>query len=497
MARPTDWHNLDLHADPTPGDSYEIRTQARRFHNFADDVAAALTKLNSASKDSALTEANGKAMTAFRGQVGQLPGQLDKLNHSYELAARALSSYAHSMDIEQSAADGALAKARVLRGDLSRARTHLTNATTAAQNAAHAKSKLDNPTGGSHVPPPDPNQVRQAARNAQHAGSQQTAAQSHVDSLNAQLAELKTKAQHAGQHQEHAATHLKNQLHAASDAGIHNKKWYQKLADWVGENWHWVITACKVIVAIGGVLLLFVSGPILIWVVLAAALIVFAQTAVSFAQGKAGWGDLIFAALDCIPVLGKVAMVAKAGKFLGEAGTALKIVRAEKSFATVVKVWHTGEDLKGARKVAFIFAKGEGKDTLKDFMNGGWGDVKKNAASNFAGNSIGAAAGPLLDKGFSKVPGLVYKGVRLDSASPERHAFAKLSMHMNGQTAGGKMFISTSKALVTSVTKQTASAAMGNGFSVGSVAMDTAGGYGDTGVGYAPGILPAKAMFSH
>ena len=78
MARPTDWHNLDLPGDPTPRDSHEIKTQAHRFQIFASEVAAAHTKLNAAAEDSVLTESRGKAMEGFRDAVGKLPSQLVK-----------------------------------------------------------------------------------------------------------------------------------------------------------------------------------------------------------------------------------------------------------------------------------------------------------------------------------------------------------------------------------------------------------------------------------
>ena len=76
MARPTDWYHLDLHSDPTPGDPYEIRTQGNRFHTFAHDVAGVHRGLNAAAKDTVLSEANGKAMSAFRDKLGKLPAQL-------------------------------------------------------------------------------------------------------------------------------------------------------------------------------------------------------------------------------------------------------------------------------------------------------------------------------------------------------------------------------------------------------------------------------------
>lgn len=491
MARPSDWHNLDLPGDPTPGDPYESRTQGLRFRTFAHDVATVHTSLNAAAKDSALAEANGKAMTAFRGQIGKLPGQLQKLHDSYEIAGDALVAYAAALEIEQHEADLALAKARILRGDLSQAQRNLANATNAVFQAAEAKSKVDNPQG--NVPPPIPAQVRQAARNAQYAGANASAAQSQVDSLQAQLADLRTKAQTAGHNQDQAAQRLVSQLDEASNVGIHNKKWYQKVADWVGKHWDGFITLCKWVVALGGILLLFFGGP-LAWIVLGAALLVLADTVNKYAHHQAGLGDLLFAVLDCIPVAGKLAMLAKAGKFMEGFGTALKVAKAEKQYATLIKVWHMGTDLKGFNKVAFGFAKNEVKNTLQDFMNGGWNNVKKNFASNAVGNAIGAGLSPLIDKGFSKVPGILYHGNLIQMSQKQ---YGELAMHMNGKTLAGKGIIGASKALVTSVTKQAVDTTIfGGHFDLGKVGLSTAGGYGDSGLGYSTGIGPAKAAFS-
>lgn len=494
MARPTDWYHLDLHSDPTPGDPYEIRTQGNRFHTFAHDVAGVHRGLNAAAKDTVLSEANGKAMSAFRDKLGKLPAQLQKLYDSYQLAGDALIAYAGAVEMAQRDADSALAKARLLREELSHARTGLANATHAATQANAATAVRNTPPAG-NVPQPDPDQVRQAARNAQYANSHQRALQSQVDNLHAQLAELKSKAESAGHSQERAADHLVGQLHEASNAGIHNKRWYQKLDEWAGKAWDLTVTLSKWVVALGGIILLFVGGP-LVWIVAAAALIVLADTLVKFSQGKAGWGDVLFAVLDCIPVAGKFAMLAKAGRLAEGYGLAVKVARAEKQCATLIKVWHTGEDLKGFRKIGFVFAKGEAKDAAKDYLNGGWSQVKQNAASNAIGNAIGAGTGPLVDKGFSKVPGLVYRGDHTLLPNNVRRDYAELAMHMNGKTPMGKSVIGTTKSAITSVTKAVVSTAVfGQDFNMNDVLVNTAAGYGDTGLGYSTGVGPARAAF--
>lgn len=310
--------------------------------------------------------------------------------------------------------------------------------------------------------------------------------------LQAQLAELHTKAQTAGRHHGTAVDVLDRQLDEASNAGIHNKKWYQKLGDFLVKAWDFVVTISKWVVAIGGILLLFLGGP-LVWIVLAAALLVLADTIVKFSQGKAGWGDLLFAALDCIPMVGKIAMLAKAGRIGREVGLGLRVARAEQRFAGVIKVWRMGEDLKGFQKVAFAFGKGMGKDTLKDVMNGGWKDAKTNFLGNLVGNTVGVATGPLVDKGFSKIPRIVFRGDLSAMSSTTRRSLGHLSMDMNGKTDFGKRIIGGTKGLVTAVTKETiTSTIFGQDFDVQRVGIGAATGIGDSGVGYQPGLSGAR-----
>ncbi|MGW4911344.1 putative T7SS-secreted protein [Streptomyces sp. NPDC004270] len=490
MVRPADWHNLDLHDDPTPGDPHEVKLQGQRYKTFVEDVATVLRGIRSASKDSVLKESAGKAMEAFKDQIGKLPSQLQKLHDSYEMVSGALVTYAGKLEHAQTTADHALAKARTLRGDLSRAQSRLASATTAANNAKSAQGKLNNPTGS--APAPDPEKVRKATRDAQHANDHQKAAQGQVDSLNAQLAELRTKAENAGKDQDKAATKLVHDIHDASDAGIHNKKWYEKVGDWLGEAWKGLVFSAKIFVAVAGILLLFVGGP-LVWFVLAAALIVLADTIVQFSQGKAGWGDLLFAALDCIPLVGKVAMLAKAGKFMSGFRMALKVRKAEIAFARLVKMWRMGEDLKGFRQVGFAFAKGELKTTLKDALNGGWSEVQKNALQNLTGNVVGAGTGTLVSKGLSSLPGKLYRSSLFNM---DRKQFGKLNMALNGKSVLGTSTVGAAQGFVTSLTRATVNTALfGADFDTSGVFMDTVSG-GGGGLGYKPGILPAKAALS-
>ncbi|WP_245235142.1 hypothetical protein [Streptomyces violaceorubidus] len=62
-----------------------------------------------------------------------------------------------------------------------------------------------------------------------------------------------------------------------------------------------------------GIIVMIVGGP-LGWLVFAAALVVMADTIRKVIKGEAGWGDLLWAALDCIPATKGFTSLAKLGK---------------------------------------------------------------------------------------------------------------------------------------------------------------------------------------
>ncbi|MGW7488462.1 putative T7SS-secreted protein [Streptomyces sp. NPDC054786] len=493
MSRPTDWHNLDLSSDPTAGDPVEIKRQGHHYKNFVADVEEVRRALKNASNDSVIKEAAGKAMESFKDNIGKLPGQLDKLHDSYDRLSHALLKYAGKVDTAQASADSALSKARVLRGDLDKAQDRLKTASQEADRMSSAKDRVKDPAGGGDPPPPDSSKVREAVRNAKYADQQQTAAEGQVSNLKSQLAELKAKAERAGDAHRDATTEFVHDIEGASDAGIQNKAWYEKVADWVDQHWDTIITVCKIFVAIVGVILLFCTAGWLLAIFAVAALLVLADTIRKFANGKAGWGDLLFAVLDCIPVVGRFAMLAKAGKLLGGMSTALKVAKIERSMRGVAKVWRWGGHLKGFQKIGFAFAKAEGKATTKDFLNGGGSEVAKNSKQNLAASAIGASAGAAVEKGFSKVPKLLHNSPLTNWSQRE---YGGISMDMAGRgSQQWQSAIGASSGFVDSMAKSTVDHyAFGKDFSAQTVISDTLSGGGTGGVGYSPGLGAARSI---
>ncbi|WP_405647379.1 DUF6531 domain-containing protein [Streptomyces sp. NBC_00019] len=323
--RPADWHVLDLDKDPTPGDPDRVRSLARTLHDFADDVSDALRLVKGMSDEDSLLEWAGKSAEVFKDEFGGVPKNLKKLKKSYELCGNALADFWPKLERAQALADKALAKAREAQANLSSANSRLSSADSWVTRANKEADKYkDDPTGSkSSADKPDETKVRAATRDAQHAKSAQTSAQSDVNDAQDALDAAKKMAADARKMREDAAREAKTKIDEASDAGIQNRSWWEEVGDWFTDNWDNIVTVCKVVVAVVGIVAMIIGGPILGAILLIAALVVLADTLYKYSKGQAGLMDVAFAALDCIPggkgitTLGRLA---KGAKSLGKAG---------------------------------------------------------------------------------------------------------------------------------------------------------------------------------
>lgn len=450
MGRPTDWHLLDLEKDPTPGEPWAIRDLGRDFRAFAGDVGSARARMLGIAEDPVVREWTGLAAQRFRAHIAKLPDQMEKLRESHRMAGDALCRFAEVVERTQAAADGALAKARMLRGELVRAQGDLGRAEDHAARAAGAGDWLTAATPRSDIPPPDPGQVRRAVRDARYADLRRGDLESQVAGLRAQLADLRQLAEQAALEWGTAADVCGRDLDDASAAGIRNGSW-QGDGDQAAAAWDTFVMVADYGVKIGSVLL-FLGGPALALVVLAAALVVLADTIRRFSQGKAGWGDLLFAVLDCVPVVGRLATLVKAGQFLRGAGLALHLVRMERRLAGVISISRVGSGLQGGKGVAFGLGKDIVKDGFKDALNGGWSEVQENFVRNVVGNAVAAGGGALVEKGFHKLPGRLHDDAA-DIASAGHSRLPELAKHFNEETDLGRAVVGVSSTVVSEVSK--------------------------------------------
>ncbi|MET9156752.1 putative T7SS-secreted protein [Streptomyces parvulus] len=312
--RPTDWHVLDLESDPTPGDPQRIRKLAGTLHDFADDVGDVLRDLKGIAKEEEILSWAGKTAAVFAEEFGDAPKKLRKLKKSYNLAGDALTTFWPDLQDAQDKADKALRDGRKAREELTTAQTALTGADDWVRRATEKTDSYDPAkNGGKDVPKPDEAEVRRATRDAQHAKARQAAAERNAESAQTALDAAKKLAGQAKGLREEAARRTVTKLQEASDAGIPNRHWWEEIGDWVTDNWDEIVTICKWVVTIVGIIVMIVGGP-LGWLVFAAALVVMADTIRKVIKGEAGWGDLLWAALDCIPATKGFTSLAKLGK---------------------------------------------------------------------------------------------------------------------------------------------------------------------------------------
>ncbi|MFJ6741392.1 DUF6531 domain-containing protein [Streptomyces sp. NPDC091279] len=323
--RPRDWHVLDLDKDPTPGDPDRVRTLAKSLHDFADDVSDALKVVKGMADDDATLQWAGLSAEVFKDQFSGVPKNFKKLKKSYELCGDALAAYWPKLERAQALADKALAKGREAQADLSSAKSRLSSADSWVTRAGKEADKYkDDPTGSkSDAEKPDESKVRAATRDVQNAKSAHTKAQSDVTGAQNALDAAKKMAEDARTMREDAAREAKRKIDDASDAGIQNRHWWEEVGDWFEDNWDTIVTVCKVVVAVVGIIAMIIGGPILGAIVLVAALVVLADTLYKYSKGQASLWDVGFAALDCIPGmkgLTTLGGLAKGMKVLGKGG---------------------------------------------------------------------------------------------------------------------------------------------------------------------------------
>ncbi|MGW2343699.1 hypothetical protein [Streptomyces sp. NPDC001661] len=221
MARPavSDWETVfGFSDDPTPGNTEVLGRLASQYRSVADDADQALP-IVSGLKNTELGE--GKAMDKLRDKLGDLASQVEKLNSSYDKAARALSTYVDQLEDHQRKADNALVDGRD-------AKERLDRATEAAAAAGSVISDLD----AADPPPPDDEAARRSARQAmERARSDQSSANGDVDSAQHDLDVARMLAEDARELRESDASTAANALDEATSEAVPGKSLWEKIKD--------------------------------------------------------------------------------------------------------------------------------------------------------------------------------------------------------------------------------------------------------------------------
>ncbi|WP_305783099.1 putative T7SS-secreted protein [Symbioplanes lichenis] len=340
MSRPTDWDVLDMSGDPTPGDPARLRQLAGRFHDFAETAHRAKLAVESLQGDGSLLTWVGLSGDAFRKQFGDFPNQVNKLYQSHLMAGDALEAFAPVLETAQAQADRALVdgrtaaeKVRSLQGALDIAQTDFTGASQAAKTAQAETVK------------PDPDQVKQAIKDADAAQQRLSAAQGQVNGAQQELDLAKQLAEQAKQMRDGAARTCVRQIEDASDAGIQPRNFWQKLGDALKELWNIICEVAKWVALVAGIIAMIIGGP-LAWIALAAGAILLVKAIVDFAQGKGSVLDLVMGILGIIPGVKGLTSLSKLSA-LYKAGGVKEIAKA-----TLTGMKNMAKDMVGLVKAA-------------------------------------------------------------------------------------------------------------------------------------------------
>ncbi|MFG2528335.1 hypothetical protein [Streptomyces sp. NPDC048516] len=218
MARPpvSDWEDVfGFSDDPTPGDAELLGRLARSYRSVADDAGDALPLL-SRLEDNQVGE--GRSMDKLRDKLGDLAEQVRKLHNSYDQAAGALDTYAHSLLDLQHKADKALEDGR-------EAKERLESATEVVKAAGADIGRLD----AVHHPP-DGQEARASTRRAlDEARSEQSSAQRRSDDAQGDLDAARALAEDARRVREEDAATAAQKLDDARDESVDGYSLWEKI----------------------------------------------------------------------------------------------------------------------------------------------------------------------------------------------------------------------------------------------------------------------------
>ena len=306
VVRPSDWFLVDLAVDPTPGDAFGIRSLASKYSEIATIAGDASTGVRSARSSGAASAWVGDAGDVFRDKSERMPGELAKANDSYELVAEALRAWAASVDDTQAQADRGLQQAREAHADLASAQAALSSAES-SWTSAHAqqltyqklqKQYADQPPPSGVTMPTD-YQQRSTDRSAQQAQSSIEAANARIADANARLAAAKALVHSAKERRDDAERTAVHRIAQAGDHAVKPSSIWEAIQD--SAAWQAVVVIATVVLTIVSIIAIFVGGPLVWAIILAATVLLLVDALMSIAQGKDAWGTLALLAVGLIP----------------------------------------------------------------------------------------------------------------------------------------------------------------------------------------------------
>jgi len=306
VVRPSDWFLVGLPVDPTPGDAFGIRALAGKYGEIAAIAGDAASGVRHARSSGAASAWVGDAGDIFRDRSERMPGELAKANDSYELVAEALRTWAAAVDDTQAQADRGLQQAREAHHDLSAAQAALAGAEW-SWTTAHAQQLTYQTLKKTYsIVPPPPGvktptdyQLRSVDRSAQQAQASIASAKHSIADADARLAAARALVLEAKERRDHAERAVVHQIARAGDHAVKPSSIWEAITS--SAAWSAIVTIATVVLTIVSIVAIFVGGPLVWALIIAATVLLLADALMKAAQGQDMTMTIVFLLVGLIP----------------------------------------------------------------------------------------------------------------------------------------------------------------------------------------------------
>ena len=298
--RPTDWFLVELPGDPVPGDAFGVRALASKYAVIAEIADDAARGIHGSRTSGAASEWVGDAGNVFRDRSHRMPGELAHAHESYAAVDAALRHWAETIDDTQAQADRGLQQAREAHADRVAAAGALASAEL-AWTTAHAQQLTYQALQKSplSVPSPTPAQLRSTDRAAQHAQSTIVAARGQIADADARLSAARALVLEAKLRRDDSERATVHAIEAAGDLAVQPSSTWEAIQD--SAAWQTIVAVATVVLTVLSIVAIFVGGPLVWALILAATILLVVNALLSIAQGKDAWGELLLLLVGIIP----------------------------------------------------------------------------------------------------------------------------------------------------------------------------------------------------
>jgi len=306
VMRPADWFLVDLAVDPTPGDAFGIRSLASKYADIADIARDACVGVRHARSSGAASAWVGDAGDVFRDRSERMPGELAKANDSYAMVADALRAWAESVDDTQAQADRGLQHAREAAADLASAEAALGAAqlswtTVRAQQLSYQKltqiyATLPPPSG---VTMPTDYQLTSNSRSVQTAQAHIASAQHSVADAQSRLSAAAQLVHEAKARRDGAEKAAVRAIGAATGHAVKPASMWDAITS--SAAWQAIVEVATVVLTIVSIVAIFVGGPLVWALIIAATVLLLADALMKAAQGQDVTMTIVLLLVGLIP----------------------------------------------------------------------------------------------------------------------------------------------------------------------------------------------------